>query len=178
VKLRYEMILHYFSLLELYISPFSFYGSTFWQCTPLFCCTSGLNVTNPELLEEWFFNKNEISPNQISSGSHKKIRWKCKRDHTHLWESTVRNRVNGALCPYRSGKKATRENCLASLRPNLAQEWHPTLNNGLTPTDYTASSSKKVWWQCVQNKEHVWEATINNNRVANNSGCPYYIVRK
>ena len=58
---------------------------------------------------------------------------------------------------------------LAITFPELASEWHPTKNNGLTPFDLTAGSSKKIWWKC-----HVctyeWEASPNNRKKG--SGCP------
>lgn len=63
------------------------------------------------------------------------------------------------------------ENILALVNPKLALEWHPTLNGVLTPLAITASSSKKVWWQCSELKEHCWESTVSNRNRGN--GCPY-----
>lgn len=42
----------------------------------------------------------------------------------------------------------------------LVDEWHPTKNGDLKPTDLAAGSEKKVWWQC--SKGHEWEQVIAN----------------
>jgi len=36
---------------------------------------------------------------------------------------------------------------LASARPDLAAEWHPTLNDDLTPSSVTSGSGRSVWWR-------------------------------
>jgi hypothetical protein len=51
----------------------------------------------------------------------------------------------------------------------LAQQWHPTKNNNLTPDRVTPGSNRKAWWVC--HKGHEWQAIINNRN--NGSGCPY-----
>lgn len=59
--------------------------------------------------------------------------------------------------------------------PDLSSEWHPT-RNSLSPSDLTAGSSKKVWWQC--GKGHEWEARISSRTHIYHGhskpyGCPY-----
>lgn len=39
----------------------------------------------------------------------------------------------------------------------------------LAPSDYTISSTEKVWWQCTEG--HEWQATINY-RTRHNQPCP------
>lgn len=85
----------------------------------------------------------------------------------HEWESTVNNRVNGAGCPYCAGKKACEDNCLATVNPALAAEWHPTKNGALKPIDVTPYSNKGVWWEC--SKGHEWRALVSNR--SNGRGC-------
>ena len=64
------------------------------------------------------------------------------------------------------------EKSLAALNPELSSEWHPTYNSPLTPSNFTANSGHKVWWQC--DKGHEWRATIDSrNRTRRKSGCPY-----
>jgi hypothetical protein len=55
--------------------------------------------------------------------------------------------------------------------PELAKQWHPELNGNLQPSDVTAGSRKKVWWQCSIDPSHEWEALVGN-RVRRGSGCP------
>jgi hypothetical protein len=44
-----------------------------------------------------------------------------------------------------SGKPKAGES-LADLFPDVASQWHPTLNGDLTPLDVSKGSDKHVWW--------------------------------
>jgi hypothetical protein len=59
---------------------------------------------------------------------------------------------------------------LADLFPDVAAEWHPTKNSGLTPTDVRAGSHKKVWWKCPVADDHEWPAPPNA-RTTNGASC-------
>jgi very-short-patch-repair endonuclease/predicted pyridoxine 5'-phosphate oxidase superfamily flavin-nucleotide-binding protein len=132
-----------------------------------------LQTINPNLAKEWHPTKNgSLTPKQITAGSNKKVWWQCSKGHE--WESTVYKRNNKCGCPYCGGKRTSNENCLQTVNPNLAKEWHPNKNGILTPRDVTAGSHKKVWWQC--SKGHEWEATVNNRN--NGSNCSYCIGKK
>lgn len=134
-----------------------------------------LSVTNPELVEEWDYNKNApLLPNCITSGVGKKVWWKCSKGHE--WEATVLSRSRGNGCPYCSGLYAiVGETDLATIRPDLLNEWDYEKNSSISPHDITAGSGKKVWWKC--SKGHSWEtsicyvAKIRNERKS--SCCPY-----
>lgn len=65
--------------------------------------------------------------------------------------------------------------------PDIAKEWHPTKNAGLwnpmksaplTPETATSGSEKKVWWQCSNDPEHEWQASIRG-RTQYDVPCPY-----
>jgi hypothetical protein len=57
-----------------------------------------LATTNPEIASEWHPTKNEtLLPTMVSSGSHKKVWWKCKSGHE--WETAIYNRIAGSGCP-------------------------------------------------------------------------------
>jgi hypothetical protein len=58
---------------------------------------------------------------------------------------------------------------LASARPDLAAEWHPTLNDDLTPANVTPGSGRSVWWR--DKYDHEWRATVNNR--SHGTGCPF-----
>ena len=64
-----------------------------------------------------------------------------------------------------------KEQSLAELFPDLAKEWHQKRNGNLTPFDFTAGSSEKVWWQCKDNLDHVYDASIDKR--TNGSGCRF-----
>ena len=48
---------------------------------------------------------------------------------------------------------------LAAVMPELAAEWHQTLNGDLTPADVFPGSGKKVWWRCSKCKFE-WETKV------------------
>ena len=60
------------------------------------------------------------------------------------------------------------KNRLETVNPQLAAEWHPTKNWGVTPRDVKATWMRKVWWKCPNG--HVWRAEINSRQKG--SGCP------
>ena len=126
---------------------------------------------NAQLMAEWDWEKNNtlgFAPNEITSHSGKKAWWICTNGHS--FDATIANRVNGKGCPYCAGQKVWKGyNDLATVNPNLAQEWHPDRNVPLTPQDVTANSGQKVWWQCTEG--HEWKTTIGNRNQG--SGCPY-----
>lgn len=59
-------------------------------------------------------------------------------------------------------------NDLATLRPELVTEWHPTKNGDKTPYMFTQWSNVTAWWICPLG--HEWETTIANRSKGN--GCP------
>lgn len=59
--------------------------------------------------------------------------------------------------------------------PELAAQWHPTKNIGLSPDVVTYGSGKSVWWQCE--KGHEWQTTIRS-RSTHGHGCPYCTNKK
>ena len=60
-------------------------------------------------------------------------------------------------------------NDLATLKPELADEWS-SKNDPLKPTMVTTGSHKKVIWQ--DKYGHEWTATVKS-RALNGTGCPY-----
>ena len=132
-----------------------------------------LEVVNPKLAEEWHPTKNSpLTPKDVTPNSNKKVWWKCTKGHD--WQALIYSRNSGRGCPYCSGRRASKENCLKTVNPRLAKEWHPTKNDPLTPKDVTPFSSKKVWWRCK--KGHEWEATISGRSIGH--GCPYCSGRR
>ena len=131
-----------------------------------------LAETHPELAKEWHPTKNEfITPNDVTPGSGKKVWWKCEMGEDHEWQSLISNRLKGSGCPVCSGRMAVLSNCLATLNPNLAQEWHPSKNKDLTPFNVKLKSNKKVWWKCEKQADHEWLAPIAHR--SNGTKCPY-----
>lgn len=129
-----------------------------------------LKVMCPNLLNEWDYTKNKITPDTIGYKSSKKAWWKCQKGHE--WEALIHNRAKGnSNCPYCSNKRVCIDNCLYTVKPDLAKEWHPTKNGELTPHDIVYVSKKNIWWRCVVDKSHEWKSKPSN-RVYNGHGCP------
>ena len=132
------------------------------------CEDNCLETVNTELAKQWHPTRNgDLTPKDVTKSSDKVVWWVCEKGHE--WESNVTNRTNGNGCPGCSGKKAYKDNCLATLRPDIAVQWHPTLNGELTPYDVTVRSGKELWWMCE--KSHEWCVSVYNR--TNGNGCPY-----
>ena len=122
---------------------------------------------HPNLAKQWHPTKNgDLKPTDVTPGSHHKVWWKCEQEHE--WQATVSSRTSGNGCPYCANQKVCADNNLASKNPNLTNEWHPTKNVDLKPTDVTPGSHQKVWWKC--NNGHEWVTTINSR--TQGTGCP------
>ena len=73
-----------------------------------------------------------------------------------------------------SKNKIEYEKSLAGVYPELAKEWHPTLNNNLKPDEIKCGSNKIVYWQCPKcnhGENGGWQAMIYN-RAHGKTGCP------
>jgi hypothetical protein len=126
-----------------------------------------LALLNPELAKEWHpFKNGTVTPNDVRYGSTVRYWWRCSKNPEHEWEASPNNRRK-SNCPYCSNKRACKDNCLATVRPDLVKEWHPTKNENLTPSDFTYGSGKKVWWLC--DKGHEWQMAIKNRFIG--QGC-------
>lgn len=113
------------------------------------------------------------SKEYIEDRADEKLLWQCLNPECEeIFESSWGDIRGGNNCGKCSGKQVGFKNCLATKNPELAKEWHPTLNGDLTPYDFTSgSSTNKVWWLCSEG--HEWDAFIksrNNGKIR--SGCP------
>ncbi|MBO4294016.1 MAG: zinc-ribbon domain-containing protein [Alphaproteobacteria bacterium] len=137
----------------------------------LFRSINDLGTKYPEVAKEWHPTKNgELTPFDVSFGTHRKVWWLCKNGHE--WEASIAKRSSGRRgCPYCSNKAVlSGYNDLATKYPEVAKEWHPTKNGSLTPSSVTWGSNKKVWWLCP-NCGYEWEAIINK-RTTSGEKCP------
>lgn len=125
----------------------------------------------PEVAKEWCFELNPMKPDEITAGSKKIVWWKCEKGHTWKTAPFARTGENKNNCPYCTNFKAWEGfNDLATVKPQLADEWAYELNGDLKPTMFTKGSHKKVWWKCSAG--HVWQAFIYARGRENGTGCP------
>ena len=67
---------------------------------------------------------------------------------------------------------------LAEEYPDIAKEWHPTKNKGVTPQDVTPGSHYKAWWLLPYEDPKTgkcfnfeWNAVVKSR--VNGNKCPY-----
>ena len=133
--------------------------------------SNSLSILYPEIAKEWHPTKNKaLTPMGVVPGSNKKVWWQCPKGDDHVWQTSVAKRVKGDGCPICSNRIIVKSNCLETLNPQLASEWHPTKNGEITPRDVSPGSNKKAWWKCSKASDHEWEAVIISRH--NGNGCP------
>lgn len=134
-----------------------------------------LQATHPELAMQWDAERNgEITPNEVTSGSHHKVWWLC--DKGHSWRASISARAAGSGCPICAGKVVLPGyNDLETEFPSIAAQWHPTKNGVLSPKNISPYSNRKVWWQC--DLGHSYQAIVGS-RTHRGNGCPYCSGRK
>ena len=146
-----------------------------------FCANKKVSITNslaskfPEIAGQLHPSKNGgLTAEELVWGSNKKVWWKCDIDVDHEWQTTVNSRTGGGHgCPHCTGRMANSKENLVRTDPDIASQWHPTMNNNLKPEDFKAGSGAKVWWQCPESNDHVWESVINSRTREVGRGCPF-----
>ncbi len=138
------------------------------RATPRTC----LSATRPDLAAQWHPTLNgDLTPDDVLPRSNRRIWWKCDAGPDHEWQTTVNSRSSGVGCPACAGYQVSSTNSLASLRPDLAAQWHPTLNGGLTPADVVAGARRVVWWKCDAGPDHEWRSQLTTRSARPTAGC-------
>jgi hypothetical protein len=125
----------------------------------------------PQLVREWHPTKNgHLVPDEVTYGSGLSIWWQCPSGH--VWQAKVTSRTaRGDGCPYCANLRVCRDNCLATRRPDLAAQWHRRKNGALTPGDVVPGTTRRVWWQCPEGRDHQWQTSVVNRD--RGTGCPF-----
>lgn len=125
----------------------------------------------PQIAATWDTEKNTpLQPDEVTTHSNRRVWWRCSKGHSYRAPIVARTyKQNG--CPYCAGRKVLPGfNDLATLRPELAAQWHPTLNENLTPEMVTYGSNRQVWW--LGPCGHTWKTSINHRTSKDATGCP------
>ena len=139
--------------------------------------SNSLATTNPSLANDWHPTLNgNLTAKQVAAGSDKKVWWLCSTNKEHYYQAKISSRNRGAICSVCAGRVVVFSNSIENLFPDIANEWHKTLNKK-SPDEFTAGSNTYIHWQCSQNPTHIWKAKICN-RTMNKRGCPYCKRRK
>lgn len=128
---------------------------------------TSIAVTHPNLLKEWCYERNTITPYEIRYGSTKLVWWTCDKGHEYQAPPNRKTSLNSG-CPYCRNLKVHEGNSLLHNFPDIAKEWN-IKRNKMTVEDAIFGSAKSVWWKCE--KGHEWKTTITS-RTYMKSGCP------
>lgn len=134
------------------------------------------NNGREDLLSEWDYDANPLTPSQITAHNNKKVWWKCSLDHK--WDATIGSRTSKrpSGCPYCStppkkilvGFNDFESWCIKNKKETLLKEWDSKRNVDVLPNEVTYGSGKRVWWKC--NRGHEWNVSIANR--VQGTGCP------
>ena len=155
------------------------YGCPYCSSFTTRCCIhTSIVTTHTEIVKEWHPSKNvDINPENLTSGSHKKVWWlcpnKCPQGCLHEWETTVKDKCkikDPIKCPYCN--PYTTSCCIhtsiVTTHPEIASQIHLTKNVDINPENITFGSNRKLWWICSFG--HEWEAYVNLRHKGTN--CP------
>lgn len=133
-----------------------------------------LATTNPQLASQWHPTRNgAVTPQAVTQSSHRRVWWICPDGHE--WDASPNDRKGGKQgCPVCANMRVqTGFNDIATLRPDLAAQWHPSHNGTLQPTSISLESNTKVWWRC--DIGHDWPSSPSRRKLY---GCPVCAGRR
>ena len=129
---------------------------------------SGFNdiaTTNPELLKEWDYEKNDVSPTELSRGSGKKVWFKCKVGHSY--QTTVPNKLKGCGCTFCNSRNVLKGfNDIGTTDPHMLKVWD---DNHYSPFELSRKSSRTISCKCPS-CGHRWTTKVHN--LTNQRKCP------
>jgi hypothetical protein len=119
-----------------------------------------LKTTNPTLAKE----ADGWDPTTVTSGSSKRLAWKCKKGHK--WNASPGSRsYYKSNCPFCIGHRIIQdETDLGTLFPKIASE-----ADGWDPSSIAPSSKNKLKWRCGLGHKYLMAVT---NRALQGQNCP------
>jgi hypothetical protein len=126
-----------------------------------------LESQNPDAAAHFLQGRNGIAPSEVHVNSRVHYWWECQLGHPFRAHPDSMRKGNG--CPFCGNKRVlTGFNDLAAVAPELAAEWHPTLNGETMPFDVLNGSHAKYWWLCSSG--HSFVQSGKKRRAG--QGCP------
>ena len=134
---------------------------------------TALPTAYPKVAEEWHSTKNgKLAPSDVPFGSARSVWWECSKCG-HEWRREVKARVAGVGCakcaaarrgPVGARTRLARGKALSERFPDLALDWHPTKNKGITPSDVAPFTEREVWWLCIKCGQEWQERVMSRKR--------------
>lgn len=137
--------------------------------------TTTLADAYPEIAAQWHPDLNDRTPADIGPGSTFLATWHgCTADSRHVWTAPVRFRTERrsgcAVCVGKQIMPGVTD--LASVRPDLASQWHPTLNDRRANEVSPGSHYVATWHNCPVDSRHIWTGQVNSRTKLNGPyGC-------
>ena len=129
-----------------------------------------ITVSHPDVAADWDYEANApLRPEEVSRGMVKVVYWKCPAGHSY--DARIDHRCSmKSGCRYCAHKDAyPGETDLATLYPEIAEEWDYE-NNDKLPSEYLPQSNKWAYWICPicrnSYKKRIFDRTLNHY------GCP------
>lgn len=135
-----------------------------------------LDNNRRDLLDRWDYELNDKSPSEISYKSNKKYWFKCPRG---IHESQLQD------VQYFPSGRSKEMYCVKcrSFAQHVIDDYGEDIfkkiwceDNILNPWEVPYKSSKKVWFNCLDNKLHKYEQALE--RFSTGTGCPYCAHQK
>ena len=143
----------------------------------------------PNLAKQWHPTKNgQLMPSEVAAQSNSKVWWFFPYDDPNTgkhfdfeWEAEICNRVIDEGCPYISGRRVwAGYNDLATVRPDIANEWNYEKNTSLLPSQVSASARELVWWiyryddpRTGKHFDFEWQAYVYSRTSKHGANCPF-----
>lgn len=130
----------------------------------------------PDIAATWDYDLNRpLTPSDVTARSNRKAWFNCPEHGS--WLAYISNRTAGNGCRlcgnasigHTHRKQAVARGTLAELRPDLAAEWHPTLNT-VTAHDIAFGTNMRGWWVCPVGHEPY--QTSVSSRTNRGTTCP------
>jgi hypothetical protein len=130
------------------------------------CIHQSIAHTDPELAKQWHPTKNgDLKPDSFTRRSNVPVWWLVETGCSEGCTHEVYTQIN---CKSIGDKYICIHQSIAHTHPEIAKEFHPTLNGELKPEHLTYGSDERPWWLCA--KGHCWPATVSN-RCRLGRGC-------
>lgn len=133
-----------------------------------------LATVHPDLAAQWHPVLNgDLTPHDVFANRNASVWWVCSDHPDHVFRASPANRARQhSGCTVCSGRTVLAGvNDLATVRPDIAAQWHPTRNGDLAPTDVVRTSHRTVWWACPDHPDHAWRMSVAEH-TTRDQGCP------
>jgi hypothetical protein len=132
------------------------------------------DLIDKSIMDEWNFDKNTISPLEISKNYKKPVWWRCSFEHEWMSSPCTRftNKVTCKACT-RHAKNSV-DGFISIASEQLLKQWDYSKNK-LLPNQVSKATNFKFWWVCDHG--HSFEQSISA-RVGQGQGCPFCSNKK